>query len=1235
MLISSSLIESIHLEQAIIAHPLVVSPETLATEAIALMSHARSSCVLEDTESSTYELWAEARSSCVLVMAGERLVGIFTERDVVNLSAEGQKIAGLAIAQVMTSAVVTIDQSALNDIFSVLNLFQRHRIRHLPIVDDHGKLTGLVTHESLRQVIHPSDLLRLRIISEVMTMRIVKAFPQINVLDITRLMAKEKVSSVVIVEEKNSLFFPIGIVTERDIVQFQSLELNLELMAVATVMSAPVFSITANESLWSALTLMQERRISRVVVTSEQGELQGIITQTTLLQTLNPYDIYKVVDSLKQKVSQLETEKLELLQNRNVQLEQEIQKRTQELQVRADLEELLGIITSRIRASLDLQDTLNTISSEVRKYLKCDRVIVYQFQQHNQGIVIADNVGEEWQSLVGHNINDCCFQETWLQPYLNGRIRVVHDVSKENLTDCHRQLLQNLDIQAKILVPIILGNRVWGLMLACQSSPRNWFIEEIELLQKLSVHVAIAIQQAQLYHRAQLELQERQRAEIALAESEALYRTTLNNIGDAVFITDYAGKFTFIGPNVHIIFGYSVDEILSMGTIERLIGQVIVSSTQPTLSNEITNIEKDIYDKYGKIHTILINIKKVDIAGGNWLYSCRDISDRKHIEKELQISEERLRTIVETSSSGLVAVDRQGIIVFVNPAAAQMFGRNIDELCGWPLGIPCDYKSRREEEIELLQPSGKRRTVSMQTAKIYWQGQEAFLISLSDITTLKDTEALLRNSQEQLRQLNEQLEGRVEQRTAALRESEQRYRALMDGASDAIILTDIHGNLLEVNRQAEELLGYSKDELTSLHYTHIYPIEERERASTTFSTMVTQQKNSQLLDTKVLRKDQSQIPIDMTGSVIQSNSGLIVQSIFRDITEQKQVEEALRRSEERFRRYFEQSLVGMAITSPEQEWLEVNDRLCEMLGYSRTELMSCKWTELTYADDLVKELTKLNRIVTGESEGYSLDKRFIRKDGQIVYVIVSLRCVRKPDGSVDYFAKLVQDITDRQHMEDALRRSEERFRIALNNSPIVVFNQDLDLRYTWIYNPALGFRPEEVVGKFDTDLFHREDAYKLELLKRRVLSTGQGLREEVIVNIQDDFICYVLTIDPLLDRHGNIEGITCAALDITDRKKTELALKESQYLIQRLTEASPDILYIYDLQENINVYTNLVIGRLLGFSPDDIHAMGDQLFAQLAHPDDLPRIAAHHERFNSGNDSHIWEIEYRMRDSPR
>jgi PAS domain S-box-containing protein len=141
------------------------------------------------------------------------------------------------------------------------------------------------------------------------------------------------------------------------------------------------------------------------------------------------------------------------------------------------------------------------------------------------------------------------------------------------------------------------------------------------------------------------------------------------------------------------------------------------------------------------------------------------------------------------------------------------------------------------------------------------------------------------------------------------------------------------------------------------------------------------------------------------------------QSLREQIVERQRVEESLRQSESTLRSYFELPLIGIAITSQEKSWLEVNDKLCDTFGYERHELMQMTWVELTYPDDLEADLEQFNQILAGSIEGYLMDKRFIRKNGEVIHASMSVRCVRRADGSINYFVALVQDITERKRAE--------------------------------------------------------------------------------------------------------------------------------------------------------------------------------------------------------------------------
>jgi PAS domain S-box-containing protein len=148
-------------------------------------------------------------------------------------------------------------------------------------------------------------------------------------------------------------------------------------------------------------------------------------------------------------------------------------------------------------------------------------------------------------------------------------------------------------------------------------------------------------------------------------------------------------------------------------------------------------------------------------------------------------------------------------------------------------------------------------------------------------------------------------------------------------------------------------------------------------------------------------------------------------TLSKEVAERKLVEEALRESEKRFRGYFEGSQIGMSVTSPEREWIEVNQQLQEMLGYSLEELRRTTWAELAHPDDLEEDMRQFERMLTGEVDHYRMDKRFIRKDGNTVYANLSVACVRNERGDVINLLASLLDITDRKLAEEELRQKME------------------------------------------------------------------------------------------------------------------------------------------------------------------------------------------------------------------
>lgn len=212
------------------------------------------------------------------------------------------------------------------------------------------------------------------------------------------------------------------------------------------------------------------------------------------------------------------------------------------LQKQTERERLMGVITQHIRQSLNLAEILNTTVAEVREFLQTDRVLIYCFEPDWSGFIIVESVGENWNSVLGSQIQDHCFGERYVEAYRQGRIQAIEDIYDSDLSPCHIQLLESFQIRANLVVPILQGESLWGLLVAnhCQS-PHQWQQLEIDLLQKLSAHLGIAIQQSELYEQVQKlntnlesQIQERTAQLQQSLEFEAMLKRITDKIRDSL-----------------------------------------------------------------------------------------------------------------------------------------------------------------------------------------------------------------------------------------------------------------------------------------------------------------------------------------------------------------------------------------------------------------------------------------------------------------------------------------------------------------------------------------------------------------------------------------------------------------------------------------------------------------------------------------------------------------------------
>ena len=190
------------------------------------------------------------------------------------------------------------------------------------------------------------------------------------------------------------------------------------------------------------------------------------------------------------------------------------------LQQQVKRERLVNAIQERIRSSLNLEEVMTMAVEEVRQFLSTDRTVIYRFNPDWSGFIAVESVSVGTMPILGIDINDPCFRERYVSVYEQGHVRAIDNIYTAGLSECHVNLLSELDIKANLVVPILQGEKLWGLLIAhhCRSQ-RHWNSSEIESLKHISVQLAIAIQQSTLFEQAQTEIAERKLAETALQKA--------------------------------------------------------------------------------------------------------------------------------------------------------------------------------------------------------------------------------------------------------------------------------------------------------------------------------------------------------------------------------------------------------------------------------------------------------------------------------------------------------------------------------------------------------------------------------------------------------------------------------------------------------------------------------------------------------------------------------------------
>jgi len=655
---------------------------------------------------------------------------------------------------------------------------------------------------------------------------------------------------------------------------------------------------------------------------------------------------------------------------------------------------------------------------------------------------------------------------------------------------------------------------------------------------------------------------ERVQMEETLRQSEERYRTILDEMEDNYFEVDLAGNWTFVNDANCRNLGYSKEELLGLNyraifpgeeaeKVFKAFNQAYLTG-QPSRGSTFKVVRKDGSSGVGELSAFPMRNKKGEIIGFRGVG--RDITKRMEMEESLRQSEEKYRTILEDMQDSYFEVDLAGNFTFGNPSFYQVLGYSPGELTG------INYRAvTAAEDVEI---------VYQKFNQVYRTGIP--INNLAYETVRKDGSTgyveiavtPIRNKKNEI--IGFRGVGRdVTERTQieeALRQSEEKYRTILEDMEESYYEDDLAGNFTFVNDAVCRVLGYSKEELIGMNYRVYTPPEEVEKVLQAYNLVYRTGEPNRLFTTTQIKKDGTRIAAECSVIPLRNENGEIIgfRGVGRDVTERIQIEEALRQSEEKYRTILE---------SMEESYYEVdyagnltffNDALCHQLGYSREEVMGMNYKVYTSPEN-VKEVFQAYNQVYREGKPIRLfDMKQIRKDGTRIVAENSIYPLRNEKGEVIGFRGVGRDITKRLQAEEALKKSEERYRTILEEMQEPYFEMDLAGRFTF-FNDALcrrlGYSKEELMGMHYKVYTPPEDAKKSFEAFNRVYRTGEPARmlDRISINKDGTRNLSETSVLPLRNEQGEIIGFRGLTRDLTERKKAE---EEKRQLEQKAQLAS-------------------------------------------------------------------------------
>lgn len=601
------------------------------------------------------------------------------------------------------------------------------------------------------------------------------------------------------------------------------------------------------------------------------------------------------------------------------------------------------------------------------------------------------------------------------------------------------------------------------------------------------------------------------------------------------------------------------------------------------------------------------------------------IIERKRTEEALRESELVIHTIAEQLEDLLFATDNRGFITFASPSALRMFGWKPEEMVGRNF---IDFLT--EQEIPGAASQFKNGLASGQKTR-----------NLSFVMKRKDESTFPGEVNSSLIWKEGHAVGKVgiirditERRRAeeVLRESEERYRNQVEAINDVAYAVGSRGEITYISPVVKDLLGYEPDEINGRHFLEFVHHEDRNGLTRRFSELhegVASHDEYRVMgksgDIKWVRSLTTPI-FDVGGFV--GGRGILV-----DISERKQAEQALRESEARLRAFFSQAAVGVAeIEIGTGRFLTVNRCFCEMVGRTEEEMLATTFLAITHPEDLHLHEDKTALMVAEKIGHYELQKRYIRKDGAIIWVNLTSSSLWKPGETPMRNLVVVQNITEQKKAEEALRESEEKFRTIFDRASEGILIADT-ITHKFLQGNAticsmLGYSEEEIVNLTLKDI-HPPNALSRVLDEFEKQIKGEKILAEDLPVLRKDGSIFYAEVGSAPAVIGGIHCLVGIFRDITERKRAEEERQEIDDRFRLAINATKEGLWEWNLNTNQEFFSPRWC-EILGYSYEDKELPHRyDSWASRIHPDDYDRvIKALQNHLENGTE---YNVDYRHR----